>query len=201
MTTNAIRRAGSVSLCLSLVVFAFATLYTGHRGQLAMTESDQCFHEGELLESVRHARRAATLSVPGALYVSRAYDRLGAIARGAEIARNKELATTAWRAIRASAIETSNVWANKEKELSAANAALRRFSVTKSDGAKSSAPSIRIGGAGALAGSFLLSLVAGAWTIGSGLSETGRFTRRKATIPGALAIAGAVAWGWALLFT
>ena len=65
-----------------------------------MQSSDTAFHAGDLSESVRFAKRAATAYIPSADHVRQAESRLTAIARGAEGEGDLELALRAWDALR-----------------------------------------------------------------------------------------------------
>ena len=71
------------ALVLVLVVFGWRS---SSQARAAMLESDAAFNAGEIRPATAHARRAATLYVPGAPHVDQAYARLFAIARGAEAA-------------------------------------------------------------------------------------------------------------------
>ena len=77
---------------LALVAFFLVSIVaalTGRviwEGQAELTASDSAFDAGDLRLALEHARRGATLYAPGAPYVERAYERLIAIALGAEAA-------------------------------------------------------------------------------------------------------------------
>jgi hypothetical protein len=104
-----------------LGVLSTRTLLSG-RG--ALTEAEQAFDRGELRESVRLARRAATYFVPFAPHVDAAYGRLVVIARGAEAGGDLHLAAFAWNAVRAAAVESAAPgFSRPELELSNRNLA------------------------------------------------------------------------------
>jgi hypothetical protein len=83
---------------MMLIVTAGVTLTA--RGRAEMEQSDTAFDKGELQLSVRHAEKAALAYVPGAEHVLAAYERLEAIARGAESEDNIPLALISWDALR-----------------------------------------------------------------------------------------------------
>jgi hypothetical protein len=77
------------------------------RGSDEMRRSDNAFHDGDLRTAIFHARKAALAFVPGARHVEQAYERLEAIARGAEAQGDENLARIAWEALRG-AVEQTN---------------------------------------------------------------------------------------------
>jgi hypothetical protein len=158
-----------------------------------MRESDRAFDAGELTLAVRHARRAAALYVPGAAHVELGFERLVAVAVGAERARNPELAMTAWRAVRAAAIESRHVWLPHARELEQADLNLARLSgvpsaaveLVDADATRSAWVLMQsLGFAGALAGLFALS-----WR---GVTRSGRVLWARVRLPGLLFTLGLV---------
>jgi hypothetical protein len=93
-------RVASAALVALMVLIVAAGVTLTVRGRAEMEKSDVAFHKGELRLSVRHAEKAALAYVPGAEHVLAAYDRLEAIARGAESEDNIPLALIAWDALR-----------------------------------------------------------------------------------------------------
>lgn len=65
-----------------------------------MRLSDSAFDEGDMRNSLTHARKAALAYVPGAEHVRDAYLRIEAIARGAESEDDLVLALSAWDTLR-----------------------------------------------------------------------------------------------------
>jgi hypothetical protein len=124
---RSILHAAATVLCLALVIFALATQRMLLRGGEELRASDVAFDAGHLEEAIRHARRAATSYVPGADHVDAAFARLRAVAVGAERARDTLLAQSAWRAMRAAALETRHVWSPRARELEQADSNLRRL--------------------------------------------------------------------------
>jgi hypothetical protein len=115
-------------LAFFLVLFAAAlTLRVVLEGQSELAASDAAFDRGELLPSLGHARRSATLYAPGAPHVARAYERLIAIATGAEAAGQGRVAFLAWQAVRSAALESRHVWLPRQADLDRANRNLARL--------------------------------------------------------------------------
>ncbi len=118
---------------LSLVAFsavliaAALTTRVVIEGQAELAESDAAFNRGDLVSSLEHARRSATLYAPGAPHVSRAYQRLTAIAIGAEAAGQAKVAFLAWQGERSAALESRHVFVPREDELERANQNLARL--------------------------------------------------------------------------
>jgi hypothetical protein len=96
-------------------------------GQSELGASDAAFDRGDLLPSLEHARRSATLYAPGAPHVARAYERLIAIATGAEAAGQSKVAFLAWQAVRSAALESRHVWLPEQANLDRANQNLARL--------------------------------------------------------------------------
>lgn len=121
-----LRIATLVALAGVLTV-AIATARAIATGQAEMEKSDRAFDQGDLPRATLHARRAATLYAPAAPHVPAAYERLVAIAVGAEAAGHPEIAQTAWRAVRGAALETRHVHVPHAAELERANENLARM--------------------------------------------------------------------------
>jgi hypothetical protein len=126
MTPWILRSLGAAA-ALALVLFALVAERTRERGTFWMEESDRAFDAGRMHLALQHARAAAAAYVPGAGHVQRGYERLRAIARGAERARDLELSTAAWRGMRAAAIESRHVWQPHADELREADRELGRL--------------------------------------------------------------------------
>jgi hypothetical protein len=121
-----------LSLTLVLVALAVATLTARVvvDGERALALSDEAFDRGDVRAATLQARRAAVLYAPGAPHVEPAYQRLEAIAKGAEAAGEREVARQAWEAIRSAALETRHVWIPRSAELQRANRNLMRLQLS-----------------------------------------------------------------------
>lgn len=201
MIGRTIRRWGAVAICLALCLFAVATLHTSQRGRQAMLDSDRAFHQGRLTESVHYARRAALLYVPGAGHVEAAYERLFAIARGAEVARDKETAAMAWRAVRAAATGTSHGWVPMAERRTEAVQALRRLNEAVPVAGTIPGRTSEGVRAGMLACSFLLALAACVGVVLTAMSPSGSWNGRRAIVPAVVAGVSGVLWGVSLIVT
>ena len=102
-------------------------------GESELTASDAAFDKGELAPALDHARRSATLYAPGAPHVGRAYERLEAIAKGAEAAGQSTIAFLAWQAVRSAALESRHVLVPRDDELQVANQNLARLEALARD--------------------------------------------------------------------
>jgi hypothetical protein len=189
----------AVAAVAVLVIYALATHRTLHRGAEEMRASDAAFDAGELETAVRHARRAASLYVPGAEHVDEGYERLKAVAAGAERARDSALAMAAWRAVRAAALESRHLWLARPAELARANAHLARLSESPDtapleawhvDDAAGALP-VSLGFVAALAGLLLLARY--------GVARSGEVTWVRARVPACLFAAGLLSVGLAWL--
>jgi hypothetical protein len=193
----------ATALCLALAVFALATQRMLVRGGEELRASDVAFDAGQLDAAIRHARRAATSYVPGAAHVDAAYERLRAVAMGAERARDSSLARSAWRAVRAAALETRHVWSPRGRELEQADSNLARL-----DGvgvASAPAPllldenrapepiwvvALGLGFAGAWTGL--------AWLFWGGIAASGHWVVSRMRLPALLFSVGLIVFGLAL---
>jgi hypothetical protein len=104
-----LRRTAIAALVVVLVA-AFATWEMTRRGREALAASDVAFDQGRLDAAIALARAAAVAYVPGAPHVEGAYERLAAVALGAEAAGHPEVARAAWEAIRGATLETRHLW-------------------------------------------------------------------------------------------
>src|SRR4051812_10498827 len=118
----------AVLLTSFFVLLAFGALCARAivEGQAELNASDAAFDKGELAGAIEHARRSATAYVPGAPHVQLAYERLRAIALGAEAAGQPVVALAAWQAVRSAALETRHLSTPRAAELSQANQNLAR---------------------------------------------------------------------------
>ena len=117
----------AVTLMTLVLAAALLTARVVVDGEQEMRLSDEAFHRGDVRTAVLHARRAAVLYAPGAPHVRPAYDRLVAVALGAEAAGDTNVARTAWRAVRGAALETRHLWITHRAELERADRNLARL--------------------------------------------------------------------------
>ncbi len=207
----------SVAIGLLLAVLAVAALTARAvvDGQAQMKASDAAFDRGEIREAIDHARRAAVLYAPGTPHVQAAYERMIAIAVGAEAAGERELAQAAWRAVRGAALETRHLWVPRAAELARANENLARLATAPRGptppGTDLAAARERARGdlerdhapaplwIGVLALGFALAVVGLVWTAKRGVSPSGRFSPRDARWALVLFAVGAACWTVAVL--
>jgi hypothetical protein len=116
-----------------VVLFAgVATLRAVLDGEREIAASDAAFDANDLHATIQHARRAASAYAPGAPHVERGYQRLLAVARGAEATGRPEIAMLAWQAERAAVLESASFWHPFPERLDEANRNLARLSASKS---------------------------------------------------------------------
>ncbi len=136
------RRALSLlawGLCGLLLFAGVATLRAVLDGEREVAASDAAFDGNDLYASIQHARRAASAYAPGAPHVRRGYERLLAIARGAEAAGKPQLAVLAWQAQRAAVLESASLMRPFPERLAEANRNLARLEASRG-GAESTRP-------------------------------------------------------------
>jgi hypothetical protein len=196
MTAFVLRQLAALAT-IALMLFALLAQRTIERGEREMLESDRAFDAAELELALLHARRAATAYVPGARHVASGYERLRAIARGAERERDIALASSAWGAVRAAATESRHLWQPHPDQLREAEGELARLS-----GGVTAATAWRLDG---LSVALLVALVLGAavaflgwglWRADDGLDV---LERPRARIGALACLLGVIAWGVALL--
>src|SRR6188768_2257036 len=120
------------SICVLLLLAGVATLRAVLDGEREIAASDAAFDANDLHATIQHARRAASAYAPGASHVERGYQRLLAVARGAEATGRPELAMLAWQAERAAVLESASLWHPFSERLEEANRNLARLSASKS---------------------------------------------------------------------
>lgn len=197
-----------ISVMLMFVVIAMGamTFRVISDGNEELAKSDAAFNAGDLRNAMFHARRAATLYAPGAEHVTRAYERLAAIAVGAEAEGRTRIAFLAWQAMRAAALETRHLWVPHQAELERADQNIARISqrlkAERNSGLANQAPRaqrpefsgprpfwVTILGAG-----FALTALGLGIFAFRGISREGKFLRARAGLGLALAILGAACW-------
>lgn len=193
-------RSVAVAGAAVLLVFALSTQHALRRGAAEMRASDTAFDTGELTSAVRHARRAASLYVPGAAHVDDGYERLKAVAIGAERARDTGLAMAAWRAVRAAALDGRHLWVARPSELAQANVNLARLSGAPDDAAADEAAQAVEGLRPLLASLGFVAALAGLLLVTRyGVTRSGEMSWLRARVPACLFVAGLLSLGLALL--
>lgn len=145
MTATVLRRV-ALFLLLTVLGFALLTARAVANGTQELAISDGLFDQGNVVESLAHARSAAGHYVPGAPHVLQAYDRMVAIARGAERAGDWKLSAQAWASVRGAALQTRHVLVPMADFLTQADqnlARLRQPSTAASLGAPAPLPSLK----------------------------------------------------------
>jgi len=125
---------------LGVLMFAVFSARVISEGQSELLASDAAFDRGELVPALDHARRSATLYAPGAPHVQRAYERMTALALGAESAGQPKVAFLAWQAMRSAALESRHVWLPRANELQRANENLARLEALARDSTDNDRP-------------------------------------------------------------
>lgn len=118
--------------CVVVLFAGVATLRAVLDGEREIAASDAAFDANDLHATIAHARRAASAYAPGAPHVERGYQRLLAVARGAEATGRPEIAMLAWQAERAAVLESASFWHPFAGRLEEANRNLARLSASKS---------------------------------------------------------------------
>ena len=180
-------------------------------GQTELAASDAAFDAGDLRPALEHARRSATLYAPGAPHVDHAYERLIAIALGAEAAGQPKTAYLAWQGVRSAALESRHVWVSRSAELERANQNLSRLEALArgagdADQGKVQRQALsRLSADSAptpawiavLGGGFLVALLGLALFAFRGLDRSGNVSARPAQVGLALFAIGAACWAFA----
>ncbi len=180
-------------------------------GESHMRDSDAAFDRGDLRGAVLHARRAAVLYAPGAPHVDRAYQRLVAVAVGAESSGDRVVAALAWRGVRGAALESRHVTLTHYDELARANASLARLATYEArDGSAREARERAVTalsrddaprplwGAALLLG-LLLTVFGFVFATMRGVGTRGRLVARPAALGGAITLVGVLVWTLAAL--
>lgn len=102
--------AAAWALAALLLFLGVATARAVLDGERELRASDAAFDANDLPGAIEHARRAASAYAPGAPHVERSYERLLAIARGAEAAGLSPIAMQAYQAERAAVLESASLW-------------------------------------------------------------------------------------------
>lgn len=193
--TGLVSRSVAVLSTVLLAASAVLAFRTIQRGEAELAASERAFDAGRVEVALQHAQRAAAAYVPGAWHVDGAYERLRAIARGAELARDPDLARVAWSAMRGAAWESRHVWQPRAAELSEADAELARLDGTRV--ARPLEPRPGIGFVLALAGGGACAVLGSWWLLGQ--ERSSRSAAPGVRLAAVSCLVGAIAWGWALL--
>lgn len=118
-------------LCAALLFGAVATFRAVLDGEREIAASDVAFDANDLHASIQHARRAASAYAPGAPHVQRGYERLVAIARGAEALGKSDVSVLAWQAQRAAVLESASLVRPFPERLEEANRNLARLQAAR----------------------------------------------------------------------
>jgi hypothetical protein len=192
----------------SVLIFAVFSARVVLEGESELSASDAAFDRGELAAALDHARRGATLYAPGAPHVERAYERMNALALGAEAAGQPKIAFLAWQAMRSAALESRHVWLPRQAELERANQNLARLEALSrdsvgSDRAKTQSQALtRLSADDApdpawiavLGAGFLLALAGLSLFAFRGLNRTGKLSFTRARLGLLLFAIGAACW-------
>ncbi|MBN2197116.1 MAG: hypothetical protein JW751_30200 [Polyangiaceae bacterium] len=117
----------ALGLVLAVLGSAVVTIRVIADGERALAASERAFDAGDVEAATLHARTAAIQYVPGAPHVRAAYERMIAIATGAEAAGDRASALAAWRAVRSAGLETRHLWLPHPEETARANENLARL--------------------------------------------------------------------------
>jgi len=129
--TSPLLRVGCWGLAALLLFTGVATLRAVLDGERELAASDAAFDANDLQGAIEHARRAASAYAPAAPHVERSYERLLAIARGAEAAGLPQIAMQAYQAERAAVLESASFWQPFPERLEEADRNLARLSASK----------------------------------------------------------------------
>ncbi|MCC6662298.1 MAG: hypothetical protein IT375_01080 [Polyangiaceae bacterium] len=212
MSSARVLRSSAVGLLLVVLGIAGLTARAVREGERQMRESDLAFNRNDLPGALVHARAAAVMYAPGAPHVGRGYERMVAIAVGAEAAGQKRVAEAAWRSVRGAALETRHAWVPHRAELARADENLARLAQAP-EGVESADPKLALARAkSALARDdspstpFMVVLVVGfVLALGGlglvgfmGVTAEGKLALGRAKLGLALSLLGAALWTFAV---
>ncbi|HEU5075964.1 MAG TPA: hypothetical protein VFU02_17340 [Polyangiaceae bacterium] len=207
-------RRAALAMLVACVGLGLLTARAVEKGEAAVQESDRAFDQGKVHEAAHYARRAAVYYAPGAPHLRAAYERLRAVAAGAEAAGDRETARFAWNAMRSAVLETRHVRVPFPDELAAANRALARLEVRETEPVSRRERLLQIKvaerdlsqGSGTRSGWIVLLALGFAGTVAglagftlTGVQHTGRLRSRAVRISGFVTLLGAVCWAWAVV--
>jgi hypothetical protein len=191
----------ALGMLLAVLMLAALTARMIVEGEAELRTSDAAFDRGDLADATLHARRAATLFAPGAPHVTAAFERMRAIAMGAESQGDVNMALRAWGSIRGAALETRHFVVPHAAELTLANANLARLTASSPGGERQKAthllsrdetpraPWVVVLGLG-------FSLFASGLVLAArkGIAPTGEISRKALALAGLLALFGVAFW-------
>ena len=204
-----------LGVCLALAALGLGamTVRALTAGESALERAEAAFDRGELRETIREARRAASLVVPGAGHVERAFARLMVVARGAEAAGEIDLSRLAWEAVRGAAIEGQSSFGPPSDHLARANGNLARLAARKA-GERGSTDPVALERAlerdlsrdvtrsatwsFALGAGLVLAALGLGWSALRGIRSDGSPVARELWIGLLMASAGAACWAFAV---
>lgn len=206
-------RTGLLAAAIALAALFALGLKTVLAGEAARRDAERAFDRGELRESVRQARRAATLFIPFAPHVTAGYRRLIVVARGAEEHGQPHVAAFAWSSLRAAALESAAPGFRHEAERELADRNLARLAnrVATGGSAPDSAGEAallrtleardpqRADGFAISALGLVLAAAGLAWVALRGLAADGRVLRVHVATGSLLVLIGVACWTLALL--
>jgi hypothetical protein len=181
------------------------------RAEQARTAGDATGAREAEEEAITRWRRAARWYAPGAPHVDKAYARLAALAQAAEKAGERELALSAWRAVRSSSLATRSFYVPHEADLHGANAQIARLMAALEDPSvdpardqagrqawhlalleRDEAPSVGFSILAILG--FFTWVGGGFWFAWRGLTAEDKLDRRQASVAGVLVVIGLAVW-------
>lgn len=198
-------RRTALAMLLGVLTLAALTARMVMEGEAELKSSDAAFDRGDLAEATLHARRAATFYAPGAPHVAAAFERLRAIALGAESQGDVNMARRAWGAVRSAVLETRHFTLPHPEELALANANLARLTASSPGGDRQMAARL-LARDDTPRGPWVLVLGLGFLLFGSGLllavrkgvSPSGEMSRKVLVVAGLLAVFGVAFWTFAV---
>ncbi len=193
-------RCAAQALLLVLLSAAAFAERTWSQGQAELAASRAALEAGELERSIRHARHAASAYVPGAGHVQVAAEQLRALAREAERGGERELAASAWQALRAAVLEHPPFSRQGQAQLGLASANLARLRGFASPAAAGLEQPTASAVSRSLLGLGFLGALAGlSWLCVCAWSADGSWQLARALWPVLGWCSGALLLAWALL--
>jgi hypothetical protein len=198
-------KRAALGMLLGVLTLAALTARMIVEGEAELKSSDAAFDRGDLAEATLHARRAATFYAPGAPHVAAAFERMRAIALGAESQGDVNMARRAWGAVRSAVLETRHFALPHAEELALANANLARLIASSPGGDRQTAarllardetpraPWVLVLGLG-----FLLFASGLILAVRRGVSPSGEMSRKVLVVAGLLALFGVAFWTFAV---
>jgi hypothetical protein len=202
-----------LSAAVSLLGLLAMTVHALRAGESALERAEAAFDRGELRETIREARRSASLIAPGASHMERAFTRLMVVARGAEAAGELDVALLAWEGVRSAALEGRTSFGPPSDHLRRANENLARLGARRVGERGTSDPKALESGLErdlsrnvtrsaswslALGTGLGLSAIGLGWAAFRGIRRDGSLSRRELVAGLLIASAGAACWAFAV---